>query len=72
MSFERIPRKPRVKSTVKWKGTDFWCFYHKRFFIEGKKWSHCIPKGCYEFDHEYYLSRISPKQPEGLGLEHAG
>lgn len=72
MPFGRIRVKPRLKRLLKGEGADFWCFYHKRFFIEGKKWSHCIPKGCYEFDHEYYLSRASPKQQEGFGLEDAG
>ena len=67
MPFGRIRVKPRLKRPLKGEGADFWCYYHKRFFIERKKWYHCIPKGCYEFDNEYYLSRIVPQLPEGLG-----
>lgn len=49
-------RKPRIKAPAK--GFEFWCFYHKRFFEEGKKFGHCIPKKCFEFNHDYYLERM--------------
>ena len=49
-------RKPRIKDSKR--SFDFWCFYHKRFFEEGKKFGHCIPKKCFEFNHEHYLERM--------------
>lgn len=50
------PRKPRIKDSKR--SFDFWCFYHKRFFEEGKKFGHCIPKKCFEFNYDHYLERI--------------
>lgn len=56
MADRHIPRKPRIKDPKR--SFEFWCFYHKRFFGEGKKFGHCIPKKCFEFDYEHYLERM--------------
>lgn len=55
-----IPKKPRIKDTKR--DFEFWCFYHKRFFEEGKKFGHCIPKKCFEFDYDHYLERMGLTQ----------
>jgi hypothetical protein len=61
MADRHIPRKPRIKGPAK--DFEFWCFYHKRFFEEGKKFGHCIPKKCFEFDYDSYLERMGLQQP---------
>lgn len=62
MNNNRIIKKPRVKSNKD--EHRFWCFYHKRFFDEEKKTIHCIPKGCFEFDRNYYTYRICIQKDE--------
>lgn len=56
MNLKRLNKKPRVKKI--YKDRQFWCFYHKRFFDEEKKFNHCIPKGCFEFDRDHYLWQV--------------
>lgn len=60
MSNRYMSKRPRVKGPERMH--EFWCFYHKRFFGEGKKFGHCIPKKCFEFDYEHYLERMGLKQ----------
>jgi len=60
MSDRYKPRKPRIKASKR--VYEFWCFYHKRFFDESKKFGHCIPKQCFEFNQEHYLERMGMKQ----------
>lgn len=60
MADRHISRKPKIKAAKR--SFEFWCFYHKRFFEEGKKFGHCIPKKCFEFDYDSYLERMGLSQ----------
>lgn len=63
MSDRHISKRPRVKGPKRMH--EFWCFFHQRFFEENKKRSHCIPKGCFEFNHAHYLTRMGMLQDAG-------
>jgi len=64
MNNNRIIKKPRVKGIKE--DNKFWCYYHKRFFDEEKRTTHCIPNGCFEFNRNYYTWRMCTKKDNDI------